>query len=105
MCEPLSNFALNFNVRRYTAVRFTWIFWGKVVSITRVARGVPGGETTQRTRAEPEQRPHGGELPRAVRVGVAGRRAGEHVRDGKAQRGTQLEVRVVAAQVAFECKT
>ena len=40
-----------------------------------------------RTRAEPEQRPQGGDLPRAVRVRIAASRVGGDRIDGRAQWG------------------
>jgi len=49
--------------------------------------GGGGGGAGQSTRAKPEQRPNGGDLPRAVRVGVAGRPAGGGPVHGEVQRG------------------
>ena len=48
------------------------------------------GGAGQRTCAEPEQRPHGGQLPRAVGVGVSGRIVGVGLPDGEAQRSAPL---------------
>jgi len=59
-------------------------------------RGVAG----QRTRAELDRRLHGGELPLAVGIGVAGRHAGRGLPDGEVQRGLPMaggEVHVGAA--------
>ena len=66
----------------------------------RVAESEEGGAGGRRTRAKLEQRPHRGELPRSVGVGITGRPVGVDLQDGDLQRGLPTlvrEARVCAA--------
>jgi len=71
--------------------------------------GPGGGGGAGRTRAEPKQLPHGGELPRAVGVWVSGRIVWVDRPDGEAQRclparpARKFHVRAAVSQQPGAC--